>query len=128
MRKMTASSKSLQNINDYSMISMVYTIVINQIIAKSLNRSIDDNFFTSDSRRLLKNKLSSSLILDNTMMINVVKHEKQVVLYYINQITLEKSPTLFNEKLYTYFMQYYISSANKKYDTPLGFVATFGLG
>jgi len=110
------SIKGLHTVEDYSLISLIYKIVINKIIIKSLHKSIDDNFFTLNSKQFLKNKLSSLLILNDTVILKTVEHEKKVFFYYAQQITLEKSPSLFNQKLYSYFMQYYLSAGNQMFD------------
>ena len=118
------SVQGLHDTNDSSIISIIYKIALNDIIIKSLNKSIDDDFFTSDSKQLLKDKLSSSLILDNTIILDTVEHERKVFLYYAKQITLEKSPSLFNKKLYTYFIKYYLSSGDKMYDAIIKAIQT----
>lgn len=111
------AAEGLHDVNDYSFISFIYKLVINPIIIRSLNQSLDNKIFTSDSKQLLKSKLKKLLILDNEILLRTIEHNREVQLYYTNQITMKKEPSLFNKQLYDFFMSYMLTSINKEFTT-----------
>ena len=109
-----ASYRGLTHIKMSSYMPFIYLIALNQEISKSLNSSLSHGIFTKKEKDILHKKLSTLLVTDNKKLIDTLKAEKKIALDFANQITLEKEPSLFNKKIYTPFMKYYIASIKKE--------------
>lgn len=109
------SFKGFKNIPDYSLFSLIYRMVIGDIITKSLADSINNNFFTQDTRKSLKNDLSPLLITNNELLLKTLDNEKLLMLKIIKNMQLKDDSSLIDERLLGFYKKYFIISINEEY-------------
>jgi len=109
--------QGLNNIKMSSFFPFVYLIALHLDINKSLDSSLEHHIFTKKEKTLLYKELSSILTLDNHKLIETIKAEQDITLYFIRTSSKVDGDYAIDKQHLAIYKQLWGKAASKYYPT-----------